>query len=149
MDASAVEYIKILLDVSVAAIITAVLFFIVRRSRKEQTFVGYKPRSVDEKYTGYILLAIGIVVIVVSIYELIVLLEGNYYSPIPFGLTDLQITTGNQTTSVASGQLLGLGFGISFWLMIFGYGGRKLLSLGLDMLKGRAIHIRRTVKTNN
>ena len=149
MDASAIEYIKILLDVSVAAIITAVLFFIVRRSRKEQTFVGYKPRSVDEKYTGYVLLAIGIVVIVVSIYELIVLLEGNYYSPIPFGLTDLQMTTGNQTTSVASGQLLGLGFGISFWLMIFGYGGRKLLSLGLDMLKGRAINIRRTVKTNN
>jgi len=149
MDASAIEYIKILLDVSVAAIIAAVLFFIVRRSRKEQTFVGYKPRSVDEKYTGYVLLAIGIVVIVVSIYELIVLLEGNYYSPIPFGLTDLQITTGNQTTSVVSGQLLGLGFGTSFWLMIFGYGGRKLLSLGLDMLKGRAIHIRRTVKTNN
>ncbi len=149
MDASAIEYIKILLDVSVAAIITAVLFFIVRRSRKEQTFVGYKPRSVDEKYTGYVLIAIGIVVIVVSIYELIVLLEGNYYSPIPFGLTDLQITTGNQTTSVASGQLLGLGFGISFWLMIFGYGGRKLLTLGLDMLKGRAIYIRRTVKTNN
>jgi hypothetical protein len=146
MDASAIEYIKILLDVSVAAIITTVLFFIVRRSRKEQTFVGYKPRSVDEKYTGYILVVIGIVVIVVSIYELIVLLEGNYYSPIPFGLTDLQMTTGNQTTSVASGQLLGLGFGISFWLMIFGYGGRKLLSLGLDMLKGRAIYIRRTVK---
>src|SRR4030066_2292994 len=113
MDASAIEYIKILLDVSVAAIIAAVLFFIVRRSRKEQTFVGYKARSVDEKYTGYVLLAIGIVVIVVSIYELIVLLEGNYYSPIPFGLTDLQITTGNQTTSVVSGQLLGLGFGTS------------------------------------
>jgi len=147
MDASAIEYIKILLDVSVAAIITAVLFFIVRRSRKEQTFVGYKARSVDEKYTGYVLLAIGIVVIVVSIYELIVLLEGNYYSPIPFGLTDLQMTTGNQTTAVASGQLLGLGFGISFWLLIFGCGGRKLVSLGLDMLRGRAIKIRRTVKT--
>ena len=147
MDASAIEYIKILLDVSVAAIITAVLFFIVRRSRKEQTFVGYKARSVDEKYTGYVLLAIGIVVIVVSIYELIVLLEGNYYSPIPFGLTDLQMTTGNQTTAVASGQLLGLGFGISFWLLIFGCGGRKLVFLGIDMLKGKEVKIIRKLRT--
>jgi hypothetical protein len=147
MDSSATEYIKILLDVLVAAIITVVLFFIVRRSRKEQTFVGYTARSVEEKYIGYVLLVTGIVVIVVSIFELIVLLEGNYYSPIPFGLTDLQMTTGNQTTAVASGQLLGLGFGISFWLLIFGAGGRKLVSIGLDMLRGRAIKIRRTVKT--
>jgi hypothetical protein len=148
LDPSATEYIKILLDILVAAIITAVLFFIVRRSRKEQTFVGYTPRSVDEKYTGYVLLASGIVVIVVSLFELIVLLEGNYYSPIPFGLTDLQTTVGNQTTALASGQLLGLGFGIPFWLLIFGYGGRKLVILGMDMLRGRAIKIRRTLKNS-
>ncbi|HCW07554.1 MAG TPA: hypothetical protein DGG95_09350, partial [Cytophagales bacterium] len=86
-------------------------------------------------------------VIVVSIFELIVLLEGNYYSPIPFGLTDLQMTTGNQTTAIVSGQLLGLGFGISFWLLVFGGGGRKLVSLGLDMLRGRKIKVRQTIKT--
>ncbi|MCL4429305.1 MAG: hypothetical protein M1167_01000 [Chloroflexi bacterium] len=141
------EYVKVLLDVVVAAVITGVLYFIVRRSRREQTFVGYKARSIDEKYTGYVLLAAGIAIIVVSIYELIVLLEGNYYSPIPFGLTDIQMTVGNQTTAIASGQLLGLSFGVSFWLLIFGYGGRKLVSLGLDMLKGREVRIHRKIKT--
>ena len=145
MDAT--EYIKILLDVLVAVIITTVLFFMARRTRKEQTFVGYKPRSKDEKYIGFVLLGVGVFVMVVSIYELIVLLEGNYYSPIPFGLSGIQLTVGNQTTDIASGQLLGLGFGITFWLMIFGSGGSKLMSLGLDMLRGRHVKLRRNLKT--
>ena len=141
MDASATEYIMVLLDVVVAIVITTVLFFIVRRSRKEQIFVGYKARSNDEKYTGFVLVGTGICIILVSIYELIVLLEGNYYSPIPFGLSGLQMTVGNQTTEFLSAQLLGLGFGKSFWLLIFGYGGRKLVSLGIDILKGREVKI--------
>ena len=146
MDASATEYIKILLDVVVAVVITAVLFFIVRRSRKEQTLVGYKARSKDEKYIGFVLLGTGIFIVVVSIYELIVLLEGNYYSHIPFGLAGIQMTVGSQTTEIASGQVLGLVFGTSFWLLILGYGGRKLLTLGLDMLKGRSIKLRRNLR---
>ena len=141
------EYIKVLIDVLVAAVITTVLFYIARRTRKEQTFVRYKGRSRDEKYVGIVLLAAGIVVIVLSIFELIVLLNGNYYSKVPFGLTGLQMTAGNQTTDVLSAQLLGLSFGTSFWLMIFGYGGRKLVFLGIDMLKGKEIKIIR--KLNN
>ncbi len=147
MDVSATEYIMIILDVMVAVIITTVLFFIARRTRKEKTFVGYKEKSRDEKYTGYILLAAGIVLIVVSIFELIVLLNGDYYSSVPFGLTGLQMTVGNQTTEFLSGQLLGLISGISFWLLIFGYGGRKLVFLGLDMLKGREVRIIQKLKT--
>ena len=145
MDAT--EYIKILLDVLVVAVISTVLFFIARRTRKEQTFVGYKSRSKDEKYVGYILLATGIVIIIVSIYEFIILLNSDYYSSVPFGLTGLQMTVGNQTTDVLSAQLSGLSFGISFWLLIFGYGGRKFVSLGIDMLKGREIRIIRKLKT--
>ncbi len=143
MDASATEYIKILLDVLVASIITLVLFVIARRARKEQTFVGFKARSNDEKYAGYALLAIGIVIIAVSIYELVVILESDLYSKTLFGLSDITMTVGNQTTVIASGGVLSLVFGISFWLMIFGYGGRKLASLGLDMLKGSKVKLRR------
>jgi hypothetical protein len=147
MDVSATEYIMILLDVMVAVIITTVLFFIARRTRKEKTFVGYKEKSRDEKYAGYILLAAGIVLIGVSIFELIVLLNGDYYSSVPFGLTGLQMTVGNQTTEFLSGQLLGLISGISFWLLIFGYGGRKLVFLGFDMLKGKEVRIIQKLKT--
>lgn len=146
MDASAAEYIKVLLDVLVAVVITAVLFLVTRRARKEQTFLGYKARSKDEKYVGFVLLGTGIFIIIVSIYELIVLLEGDYYSPIPFGLSGIQMTVSNQTTDIASGQLLGLGFGTSFWLLIFSSGGGKLVSLGLDLLKGRSVKLRRNLE---
>ena len=145
MDAT--EYIKILLDVLVVAVIATVLFFIARRTRKEQTFAGYKSGSKDEKYVGYILLATGIVIIIISIYELVVLLNSDYYSSVPFGLTGLQMTVGNQTTDVLSAQFSGLSFGISFWLLVLGSGGRKLVFLGIDMLKGREIRIIRKIKT--
>ncbi len=91
MDASAIEYIKIFIDVSVAAIITLVLFVLARRARREQTFVGFKERSYDEKYAGFSLLAMGIAVIVVSVFELITLLEGGSFSTIPFSLSNISI----------------------------------------------------------
>ena len=140
MDASAIEYIKIFIDVSVAAIITLVLFVLARRARREQTFVGFKERSYDEKYAGFSLLAIGIAVIVISVFELITLLEGGSFSTNPFSLSNVSIFGGQ----VITGKLLGLGFSISFWLMIFGLGGRKLVTLGLDMLKGRKVILRRS-----
>jgi hypothetical protein len=141
MDAT--EYVKIVLDVSVAAAITLVLFVLARRARKEQTFTGFKARSIDEKYAGYAMLAIGIAIIAVSIVELVVLMESDPYSAMPFKLSDISMTVGNQTTVIASGHLLGLVFGVSFWLTVFGYGGRKFASLGLDLLRGRKIKLRR------
>jgi hypothetical protein len=139
MDAT--EYIKILLDVLVAIVITAVLFVLARRARREQAFVGFRSRSYDEKYAGYSMLVIGVAIIVVSIFELIVILEGGSYAATPFGLSDISIAG-----QVISGHVLGLSFVISFWLMIFGYGGRKLVSLGMDMLKGKKVTLRRNVK---
>ena len=148
MDATAIEYIKILLDVLVAAILTLVLFVIARRAKKEQTFVGYKARSKDEKYAGYALLAIGIAIIAVSVYELVVILESDLYSRTLFGLSDISVTVGNQTTVIVSGEMLSLIFGTSFWLLIFGYGGRKIASLGLDLLRGTKIKLSRTQQKN-
>jgi hypothetical protein len=144
MDAT--EYIKILLDISVALVITVVLFVLARRARKEKTFVGFKKSSHDEKYAGYAMLAIGIAIIAVSIYELVVLLDGGSFSrDIPFGLPDISATAGNQTTAIVSAQDLGLAFSVSFWLTIFGYGGRKFVSLGLDLLRGRKVTLRRNL----
>ena len=139
------EYIKILLDISVAAVITAVLFLLARRARKEETFVGFKASSREEKYAGYTMLAIGIVIIAVSIYELVVLLESGVGREIPFGLPDISATAGNQTTAIISAQDIGLIFGVSFWLTIFGYGGRKFATLGLDLLRGRKVTLRRNL----
>ena len=134
-------YIKILLDILVAVVITSVLFFLARRSRKEQSFVGFKSRSVDEKYAGYFLLSVSIVIIVVSVYELLILLNGNIYYNSPFVIANVSIAG-----QVISGELLGLFFAIDFWLTIFGLGGGKLLSLGLDMLQGKKVILRRNIQ---
>jgi hypothetical protein len=138
MEDAAAAYIKILLDILVAVVITIVLFFFARRSRKEQSFVGFRSRSFDEKCAGYFLLLVGIVVIIVSVYELLILLNGNIYYNSPFLLANVSIAG-----QVVSGELLGLFFAIDFWLTIFGLGGGKFLSLGLDMLQGKKIILRR------
>jgi hypothetical protein len=139
MDNSATLYIKIVLDVLVAVVVALVLFLLARRARKEQTFVGFKDRSADEKYVGYGLFAVGIILIIVSGYELIMLLNGGVYSETPFNLSSISI--GGQ---VISGQVLGLSLAVDFWLTILGYGGRKFVSLGLDMLNGKKVTLRRT-----
>src|SRR5665647_1559162 len=103
MDDPVAAYVKILLDILVAVVITLVLFFLARRSRKKQSFVGFKSRSFDEKYAGYVLLSVGIVIIIVSVYELLILLNGNIYYNSPFILSNISIFG-----QVVSGELLGL-----------------------------------------
>jgi hypothetical protein len=141
MDDPAAAYFKILLNILVAVVITLVLFFLARRSRKEQSFVGFKSRSLDEKYIGYVLFLVGIVIIVISVYELLILLNGNIYYNSPFVLANISIAG-----QVVSGELLGLFFAIDFWLTIFGLGGGKFLSLGLDMLQGKKVILRRNIQ---
>lgn len=135
MDDSATLYIKILLDVLVVAVVTLVLFLLARHARRQQTYVGFKDRSTDEKYVGYGLFAVGMVLILVSAYELFTLLSAGYYNA-PFNLSDISI--GGQ---VISGQILGLSLAVDFWLTIFGYGGTKFLTLGMDLLRGRKIKL--------
>jgi len=141
MDDPVAAYVKILLDILVAVVITLVLFFLARRSRKKQSFVGFKSRSFDEKYAGYVLLSVGIVIIVVSVYELLMLLNGNIYYNSPFILSNISIFG-----QVVSGELLGLFFAIDLWLIIFGLGGGKFVSLGLDMLQGKKVTLRRKIQ---
>jgi len=148
MDASAAEYYKIILDILVAAIISIVLLLLARRSRKEKTFVGYRTISKDEKYVGYALLTIGIVIMALSIIELIILLNSNFYSNVPFGLTGIQISSENQTIDLVSAHLLGYSFGISFWLLIFS-GGGKTLSLGMDLFMGTQLKLTKNEGNNS
>ena len=137
MDAT--MYIKILLDILVAVVITLVLLYLARHARKEQTFVGYKDRSTDEKYVGYGLFAVGVILILVSAFELFLLLNGGTYSRTAFNLSSISI--GGQ---VISGQVLSLSLAVDFWLTILGYGGTKFASLGMDMLNGKTakVHVK-------
>jgi hypothetical protein len=147
MDASVAEYFKIILDILVATIIVVTIVFLAKRGgAKEQKLVGYRHRKKDEKYAGYAIFLVGIVIIAFSVLELFLLIFSNYYSEIPLGLTAIQMTTGSQTTDLLSGQILSYVFGISFWLMVFGLVGVKFFSIGVDLLKGKKITLKRKIK---
>jgi hypothetical protein len=47
----------------------------------------------------------------------------------------LLVTGGN----TISRELIGLGFGIAFWMIILWLGGRGLTAIGIDLLKGKNI----------
>jgi hypothetical protein len=113
---------------------------------KEQKFVGYRRRNKDEKYVGYTILTIGIAVIAFSVIELFMLVFSNYYSDIPLGLTAIQMTTGNQTTDLLSGQMMSYIFGITFWMMMFGLVGAKFFSIGIDLLRGKKVTLKRKIR---
>jgi hypothetical protein len=146
MAASVIEYYKIILDISIAAILATVLILLAKKTRKQKTLTGYTKRTKDETYAGYTLLTMGIVVMAISILQLILLLASNSYSDIPFGLSSLQITSAYQTTDLISGQLIGYIFGIPFWLLIFLFGGTKIFTLGTNLLRGTQIKIIKKIR---
>ncbi len=142
MESGVNSYIQILFDIIIAAVIAAVLFYYGRRIKKEKSVVGFTSSSKEEKYIGYSLLASGAVVIAVSILEIILLITAGVGSMPLFRLSS--ITFGGLSIS---GQILGLFAGTSFWFMIFTLCGNKFVSLGLDMLRGRSVKLRQTIKT--
>jgi hypothetical protein len=147
MDASVGEYLKIGLDLAVAAIIAVTLIYLAKRAGiKEQKFVGYRRRSKDEKYAGYPMMIIGLVIIAISVIELFLLVFSNYYSDVPFGLIAIQMTAGNQTTDLLSGQMLTYIFGITFWMMMFSLVGAKFFSIGVDLLRGKKVTLKRKIR---
>lgn len=141
MNAAATTYIEIFLAILVAVVVTVVLFALARRARKEESLVGFAAKSRDEKFAGYFLIITGVIIIFFSIYRMVALLSSGV-SNVPFGLSGISI----QASVVASGQVLGLIAGIVFWLLILFYGGRKIAVLGLDLLKGRKVKLRRPLR---
>ncbi|MBE3116312.1 hypothetical protein IMZ68_03830 [Candidatus Bathyarchaeota archaeon] len=146
MDAATTTYILIFLAVLVSVVVTVVLFALARRVRKEESLVGFTAKSMDEKYYGCFLLIAGIIIIFFSVYEVVALFTGGFSSEMPFNLSDISTGAGGQNSVVVSGQVLGLLAGVSFWLMMIIFGGRKIVALGLDMFKGRKVVLRRSLR---
>lgn len=132
-NAAAAYYIVTFFSVVAVLIVTGVLIWLASRIRKEQTFVGFK-RSRDETYAGYALLAVGIVVIVVAVIEIMLLLMGQVAAP--FGLTYISLAG-----ITLPGEILSVSYGVSFWLLILWAAGGKIVSLGLDLLRGTTVKL--------
>ena len=147
MNTASIMYILIFMSVLVVAIIAASLFLSVRRVRKEKTFTGYTPVPKDEKYAAYTLLAVGIAIIVISIAEILMLLTGRAVGT-PYNFADIPINLFGLFQVAIPAKILGLVLGIATWLVILLYGGRKIASIGLDMLKCRRVILRKNYRTD-
>jgi hypothetical protein len=142
MDAAITTYVQTILTVLVIAVVAVVLFSLVRRARKEVSIVGFRAKSKDEKFAGYSLLVVGFVVILFSVYQILALLDGGF-STNPFNLMDIIVNSNGQLSVLASGQLLSNIAAVVFWLLLLSFGGRKIAVLGLDLLRGQQVKIRR------
>ena len=147
MNAAAIMYFMIFISVLVAVIITLSLFLQVRRVRKEKTFVGYTQVPKDEKYAAYALLAAGVVIIAISIIEILMLLTGRAVGT-PYNFADIPINLFGLIQLAIPANILGLVLGIATWLVILLFGGRKIASIGLDMLKCRRVVLRKNYRTD-
>ncbi len=147
MNDATIMYIMVFLTVLVVAIITLSLYLTVRKVRKEKSFVGYTPIPKDEKYAAYALLSIGISVIVISALEIVLLLTGRMVGT-PYNFADIPINLFGFLQFAVPAKILGLILGIATWLVILLYGGRKIASIGIDMLKCRKVILRKNYRTD-
>jgi uncharacterized Zn finger protein (UPF0148 family) len=98
-------------------------------------------------YVGYVLLALGIIMILLSIFEMIVVFTGRNAPPIlNFNFSDIS-TNG---TLLISGQQLDKAVGFVAWGVLMAFvmwGGGKIASLGVNLLREIRIEIQGALKT--
>lgn len=138
MDAALAIYVTVSLAIVVAVVVSAVMLLLVRRVKTERVLYGFSGTKSFEAYIGYGLLATGVVLIMVCIGELAVLLTGPV-SAAPFNIMNIPVAVGANSIE---GDYVGLGLGVGFWLLMLWLAGRKLATLGLDLLKGKRVLVK-------
>ena len=104
----------------------------------------------DEKIVGYVLLAIGVIVIFFSIYQMWVVFTGGSPAPKLFNFSDVSIPGAQgQNVILMSGQELSNLADLAFWyiLMFFiVWAGGKIASLGVDLLREIRVEIKEPLR---
>jgi len=104
----------------------------------------------DEKIVGYVLLAVGVVVIFFSIYQMWVVFTGGSPPPKLFNFSDVSIPGAQgQNVILMSGQELSNLADLAFWyiLMFFiVWAGGKIASLGVDLLREIRVEIKEPLR---
>ena len=98
------------------------------------------------RIVGYVLLTIGVIVIFFAIFEMIFVFTGSNASPKLFNFSDIS-TNG---TVLISGQNMNRASDMLAWfiLMVFiMWGGGKVASLGVNMLREIKVEIKGALKT--
>ena len=101
----------------------------------------------DEKIVGYILLAIGIIMIFFSVYEMMRVFTGGSPPPNLFNFSDISIQMSEQAeeTLLVSGEELNKLVAMAFWYMLMFFimwSGGKIASLGVSMIREIKVEVK-------
>lgn len=104
----------------------------------------------DEKIVGYVLLAIGVAMIFVSVYLMVQVFTGSSSAPDLFNFSDISFTMPEQTESslLISGEELNKLAAMAFWyiLMFFiMWSGGKVASLGVSLIREVKVEVKEPV----
>ena len=98
------------------------------------------------KIVGYVLLAIGVILIFFAIFEMIFVFTGSNAAPKLFNFSDIS-TNG---TLLISGQNMNKASDMLAWFILMAFimwGGGKVASLGVNMLREIKVEIKGALKT--
>lgn len=103
-----------------------------------------------EKIVGYVLLAVGVVVIFFSIYQMWVVFTGGSPAPKLFNFSDVSIPGAQgQNVLLMSGQELNKLADLAFWYILMFFilwAGGKIASLGVDLLREIRVEIKEPLR---
>ena len=98
------------------------------------------------RIVGYVLLTIGVIVIFFAIFEMIFVFTGSNAAPKLFNFSDIS-TNG---TVLVSGQNMNKASDMLAWFILMAFimwGGGKVASLGVNMLREIKVEIKGALKT--
>jgi len=101
----------------------------------------------NEKIVGYILLTLGVILLLFSIFEMINVYTGNVSPPNLFNLSDISLPSGPDGTNITliQGAQLNQLPNLFFWFILMGFvmfAGGKIASLGVSMIKDIKVEVK-------
>jgi hypothetical protein len=100
----------------------------------------------DEKTVGYVLLAGGVIMIFLSIFEMMFVFTGGSPPPKLFNFSDISLNS----MLLISGQELDKAAGMAAWYVLMAFvmwGGGRIASLGVNLLREIRVEIKGASKT--
>ncbi|MGB9660226.1 MAG: hypothetical protein ACPLY9_06935 [Nitrososphaerales archaeon] len=106
-------------------------------------------RSMESKYekvVGYILLIVGVVMILISVYFMFNVFTGTTTPPRLFNFPDIYITVSGEPTLILHGEEMNKIFAMIFWYLLMFFimmAGGKIASLGINLIREIRVEIKK------
>lgn len=99
-----------------------------------------------EKAVGYILLILGVVMILISVYFMFSVFTGSLAPPRLFNFSDVYINIQGESTLIFSGEEMNKIFALIFWYLLMLFimtAGGKIASLGINLIREIKVEVKK------